>query len=119
MWEFIVEMLKYLFLPLGVIALVGFLIYCSCIYFIAAWRSKYTKATYFEVRDLNRKLSKVIDLLSKMNDKTVEHRYTVVEPKADPSPASQDSRDKNSDEAPAFPRSAEEYQRLYGDKKTE
>ena len=67
MWEFAFEMLKVILPGIGLLLFVGFLIYCSCIYFIAAWRSKHTKATRYEVEDINDKLDRIIELLEQQS----------------------------------------------------
>lgn len=115
---FIWELLKILLLFLGGAALIAFLIYLRCIYFIAAWRSKYTKQAYSEAKDINEKLDRIIELLKQRGDIAVE-RCTVVESEGPSVFSSAISQDKINVERPSFPQSAEEYQRLYGSKKTE
>ncbi|MBQ2773209.1 MAG: DUF4083 family protein [Clostridia bacterium] len=112
------------FLPvLGLLLLGGFLIYCSFIYFIAAWRSKHTKATRYEVEDINDKLDRIIELLEqqlKSDSKKDEVKPVYFKPEVkEEKPEVNTKVAKSSDDAPSFPRSAEEYQRLYGNKKTE
>ena len=121
MFDFAVGFLAEMLLGIGGFLLVGFLVYCSCIYFIAAWRSKHTKATRYEVEDINDKLDRIIELLEQQSKsdfkkdevKPVYFKSEVKEEK----PEVNTKVTKSSDDAPAFPRSAEEYQRLYGNKK--
>lgn len=111
------------FLFVVLLPLIGFWIYCSCIYFIAAWRSKHTKATRYEVEDINDKLDRIIKLLEKQVNagaRENEVNYVVLKPDVKEEKSEVNTKGaKSSDDAPAFPRSAEEYQRLYGNKKIE